>query len=312
MLRDLKPSAGKQALTEGMAPGSPKTETGRRRVHVLPPDAPGVVQRALAEDIGSGDITSRVTVPEERLASARLLAKAPGILAGLPLVEEVFRQLDPGVLVTCEAEEGGAFAAGTVLCRLQGPARSLLAGERVALNFVQRLSGIATRTRRFVELVVGTKARIVDTRKTTPGLRSLERYAVRAGGGFNHRTGLYDAVLIKDNHIVAAGGISRAVEQAYAQIPHTMTVTVECDTLDQVREAVEAGVDIVLLDNMSPEQIALAVDLAAGRAAVEASGGVTEATVAAIAHAGADIISVGGLTHSAPAIDIGMDLTCEA
>ena len=182
----------------------------------------------------------------------------------------------------------------------------------MALNFLQRLSGIATKTARFVELAAGTRARIVDTRKTTPGLRVLEKYAVRVGGGHNHRFGLYDAVLIKDNHIAASGGITQAVQSAFAQAPHTMTVTVECDTLAQVQEAVDAGADIVLLDNMSVEQMEQAIEIVAGQAATEASGGVTEETVAAIAQTGVDIISVGALTHSAPSLDISLDLTLQA
>lgn len=197
---------------------------------------------------------------------------------------------------------------GQTLLTVSGAARSILTGERVALNFVQRLSGIATKTARFVELAAGTKARIVDTRKTTPGLRSLEKYAVRVGGGHNHRFGLYDAVLIKDNHIAASGGITQAVSRAFALAPHTMTVTVECDTLAQVQEAVEAGADIILLDNMSIVQLEQAIEIIAGQTATEASGGVNEDTVAAIALTGVDIISVGALTHSAPALDISLDL----
>ncbi len=202
-----------------------------------------------------------------------------------------------------------AFVAGEPIFTMQGRAQSLLTAERVALNFAQRLSGIATKTARFVELVAGTRARIVDTRKTTPGLRALEKYAVRVGGGYNHRFGLYDAILIKDNHIAASGGIALAVQNAFAHAPHTMTVTVECDTLAQVQEALDAEADILLLDNMSLEQLRQAVELIGEQAATEASGGVNEQTVAAIAQTGVDIISVGALTHSATALDISLDLT---
>jgi nicotinate-nucleotide pyrophosphorylase (carboxylating) len=267
-----------------------------------------IVRRALAEDIGTGDITTQLTVPAYVEARAAMVAKTNGVVAGLPVVAEVYRQIDPLVAVSFEAEDGEPISPGQTLCRLHGNARSLLTGERVALNFVQRLSGIATKTDRFVQLVTGTQARIVDTRKTTPGLRLLEKYAVRAGGGHNHRFGLYDAVLIKDNHIQASGGIEAAVQAALSQAPHTMTITVECDTLPQVREAVAAGADIVLLDNMTPDQIRGAIALIDGQALTEASGGVNEETVAAIAQTGVDIISVGALTHSAIALDIGLDL----
>jgi len=230
------------------------------------------------------------------------------VVAGLPVVAEVYRQIDPEATVEFALEEGDRVGHGDILCRITGPARSLLTGERVALNFVQRLSGIATKTARFVELIAGTRARIVDTRKTTPGLRSLEKYAVRVGGGYNHRFGLYDAVLIKDNHIQASGGITAAVQNALAQAPHTTTITVECETLEQVNEALAAGADILLLDHMPPEQLAEAVELAGGQVTTEASGDITEETVTAIAQSGVDIISVGPLTHSAPALDISLDL----
>lgn len=273
-------------------------------------DISETVRLALLEDIGTGDITTLLTVPESARARGFFVAKQAGVIAGLPVVAEVYRQVDPAVTLEAEAAitEGTRVEAGTTLCRAVGSARSLLTGERVALNFLQRLSGIATKTARMVELVAGTKARIVDTRKTTPGLRALEKYAVRVGGGHNHRFGLYDAVLIKDNHIQACGSITAAVEAAFAQAPHTMTVTVECDTLAQVEEAVAAGVDIVLLDNMSLPALTEAVALAAGQAWTEASGGITEETAAAIAQTGVDILSVGALTHSARALDISLDL----
>ena len=273
------------------------------------PDVTKIVQTALAEDIGTGDITTLLTVPEDLPGRALIVAKSAGRVAGLRLVQEVYRQLDPAIQVRPLVTDGDTVDAGQSLCEIWGSARSILTGERVALNFLQRLSGIATKTTRFVEQIAGTRSRIVDTRKTTPGLRDVEKYAVRVGGGFNHRYGLYDAILIKDNHIQAAGSITAAVESAFAGASHVMTVTVECETLAQVEEAIQAGADIVLLDNMSPQQLTEAVDAVGGQAAVEASGGITEETVAAIAATGVDIISVGALTHSAVALDISLDLT---
>lgn len=267
------------------------------------------VKRALAEDIGSGDVTTLLTVPPETRAHAVMVVKSAGVIAGLPLVAEVYRQIDPSVEVANEVADGASVEPGAILCRLTGSARSLLTGERVALNFVQRLSGVATKTSRFVRLVADTDARIIDTRKTTPGLRALEKYAVRMGGGFNHRFGLYDAVLIKDNHLAAGGGVAATVRAVKTQAPHVMTITVECDTLAQVEEAIEAGADILLLDNMTPDEMAQAVKFIDGRALTEASGGINEQTVAAAAHSGVDVISVGALTHSAVALDIGLDLT---
>ena len=272
------------------------------------PELAEIVRRALSEDIGSGDITTLVTVPETAVGVGRIIAKTAGVVAGLPVAAEVFRQVDAALRFDSFVTDGDAVAAGTALCEIRGLSRSILTGERVALNFMQRLSGIATKTARFVELIAGSEARIVDTRKTTPGLRLLEKYAVRVGGGFNHRFGLYDAVLIKDNHIQASGGISPAVQQAFALAPHTMTVTVECDTLAQVQEALDAGADIVLLDNMSLDDLRQAVYIVGKDAATEASGGVTEETVVAIAATGVSIISVGALTHSATALDISLDL----
>jgi len=266
-----------------------------------------IVRRALEEDVGSGDVTTLSVVEESVRARASMVVKSAGVLAGMPVVMEVFRQLDPAVTVTALSEDGGVVNPGDVICRIEGAARSILTGERVALNFVQRLSGIATRTAAFVRLVEGTDARIVDTRKTTPGLRILEKYAVRVGGGHNHRMGLYDAVMIKDNHIVASGGIQSAVGKARSAIPHTMTITVECETLEQVDEALAAGADVLLLDNMDKETLAESVRRSKGQALTEASGGVTELTVAEIAATGVDVISVGALTHSAAALDISLD-----
>jgi nicotinate-nucleotide pyrophosphorylase (carboxylating) len=275
----------------------------------LPFDVFETVKRALAEDVGSGDVTSQYTVPEDTEAHAVMTANASGVVAGLPVAALVFSQVDASLDVQITAVDGQTVEAGDSLMTVSGSARSILTAERTALNFVQRLSGIATKTASFVRLVEGTKARIADTRKTTPGLRNLEKYAVRKGGGYNHRSGLFDAVLIKDNHIAAAGGITLAVQAAYAQAPHTMTVTVECDTIVQVEEAVAAGADIILLDNMSITEIEAAVDTVDGHAAIEASGGITEANIGEVAGSGVDIISVGALTHSAVALDVGLDLT---
>ncbi len=272
------------------------------------PNLSETVRQALLEDIGTGDITTQATVDPAINAVAYLVVKTEGVIAGLPVVAEVFSQVDPELHLRFFVKEGTRVASRTKLCEISGRAQSILIGERVALNFLQRLSGIATKTARMVALIEGTRARIVDTRKTTPGLRALEKYAVRQGGGYNHRFGLYDAVMIKDNHIVASGGITQAVRRAVSQSPHTVTITVECDTLEQVEEAVAAGADIILLDNMTTEDLQEALDIIDGHAIAEASGGVSEETVRAIAETGVDIISVGGLTHSAVALDIGLDL----
>jgi nicotinate-nucleotide pyrophosphorylase (carboxylating) len=280
-------------------------------MNLLLPELAEIVQRALREDIGHGDVTSLLTVLESAQARAEMVVKTEGVVAGLPVAAEVFSQVDPRLQLTFHKQDGDSVTSGEVLCEIAGSARSILTAERVALNFVQRLSGIATKTARMVALVKGTNARIVDTRKTTPGLRALEKYAVRMGGGFNHRFGLYDAVMIKDNHIQAAGGILPAVKRAYALAPHTTTVTVECDTLEQVNEALAAGVDIILLDNMSLEQLREAVERIGDQAAIEVSGGITEVTVAEIAAIGVNVLSVGALTHSAPALDVSLNLFLE-
>jgi len=267
-----------------------------------------LVRAALAEDIGPGDITTTLCIPEGTRATATVLAKQPGVIAGLSVGELAFRLLDPDATWQAHMEDGDRVGEGrTPLATVAGDARALLTAERVALNFMQRLSGIATVTARYVGLVAGTDARIVDTRKTTPGLRMLEKYAVRAGGGFNHRLGLYDCVLIKDNHIKAAGGIKNAVQGARAHIPHTMKIEVEASTLGMVDEALAAGADIILLDNMDTETMRRAVNAIGGRAISEASGGLTEARVAEVAATGVDILSIGALTHSAPALDISLD-----
>ncbi len=273
-----------------------------------PPDCTEIVRQALAEDIGTGDVTTQLTVDPDLKATAYFIAKQAGIIAGIDVVRQTLLQLDPGALFEIHLEDGENVEPGDTILTATGRAQALLTGERVALNFLQRLSGIATMTSRFVALAVGTKARIVDTRKTTPGLRALEKYAVRVGGGRNHRFGLYDAVMIKDNHILAAGGITAAVERVMAQASHTLSITVECDTLEQVQEAMDAGADILLLDNLPTESLAEAVEMVDGQVMTEASGGVNERTVAEIAQTGVDIISVGALTHSAPALDISLDL----
>ena len=267
-----------------------------------------LVRAALAEDIGPGDITTTLCVPADARATATVLAKAPGVIAGLDVCALAFHLLDPEARWESHVADGfHVTEPPTPLATVIGKARALLTAERVALNFLQRLSGVATVTARYVAAVAGTPARIVDTRKTTPGLRALEKYAVRVGGGYNHRLGLYDCVLIKDNHIQAAGGIQSAVAAARAHIPHTMKIEVETDTLEQVTEALNAGADIILLDNMDNETMRRAVAQIGGRAITEASGGLALDRVAAVAATGVQILSVGALTHSAPALDISLD-----
>lgn len=265
-----------------------------------------IIRTALQEDIGLGDVTTRATVDPGTLARAELVAKEDFILSGIGVVRRVFQLLDPEVAFENLKVDGEQVKSGEVLAWIKGEAAVLLQGERVALNLLQRMSGVATQTARFVRAVAGTPAVIVDTRKTTPGLRALDKYSVRMGGGQNHRTSLYDGVLIKENHIAAAGGITVAVERARQRVPHTLKIEVETRNLQEVDEAVAAGADIVLLDNMSLEQLCEAVALVAGRAKTEASGGVNLDTVQAIAETGVDLISVGALTHSSRAVDISM------
>lgn len=267
-----------------------------------------IVHRALEEDFGcSGDITSELTVPADRQVEARLVARKSGTVAGLIAAERTFRLSDPEFRFFAEIPDGSQIEAGAVLATVKGSARRLLTAERAALNFAGHLSGIATATRALVDAVSGTKAKIVDTRKTTPGLRLLEKYAVRCGGGFNHRFGLGDAILIKDNHIAAAGSLRAAIENARTAVAHMIKMEVEVDTLEQLDEALSLGVDTVLLDNMTAEQLRRAVELTRGRAVLEASGNVTLATVRALAETGVDCISSGAITHSAPNLDIGLD-----
>ena len=266
------------------------------------------VRLALAEDLGrAGDLTSDLVLPAGQRATALLVARQAGTVAGLVVAEAAFHILDGALKIRLEARDGHQVPAGTPLLAVQGSARSILAAERVALNFVGHLSGVATATRALVDAVKGTKARIVCTRKTTPGLRMLEKYAVRCGGGVNHRYGLDDGVLIKDNHIVAAGGIKPAVERVLAGLGHMVKVEVEVDSLEQLQMALELGVDTVLLDNMKPDMLREAVKINAGRAALEASGNVTLETVRAIADTGVDYISSGAITHSARSLDVALD-----
>lgn len=267
-----------------------------------------IVRLALAEDIGPGDVSTLACIPPDRLASARFLAKQGGVLAGMDVVRECFRQAAPDCALEVFVIDGQAFSPGDDLARVSGPATQILTTERVSLNFLQRLSGVATLTRQYVQAVAGTSARIVDTRKTTPGLRVLEKAAVRAGGGGNHRFALYDGVILKDNHIEAAGGITCAIRAAREYVPHTMRIEVETASLEQVREALAAGADIIMLDNMDCGMMREAVLLVDNQAMTEASGGVNLQTVAQIAATGVDLISVGRLTHSAPAVDISLEL----
>jgi nicotinate-nucleotide pyrophosphorylase (carboxylating) len=268
------------------------------------------VARALDEDLGrAGDVTSIATVPTGLAGRGVVVARAAGVIAGLPLLEAAFRKLDAQVKLTAQAHDGIAVAAKTALMTVEGEARALLAAERVALNFLGHLSGIATATAALVALVAGTHARVCCTRKTTPGLRVLEKYAVRCGGGFNHRFGLDDAILIKDNHIALAGGVRAVLKRARAVAGHLVKIEIEVDTLDQLREVLDTGLaDAVLLDNMEPPTLATAVSLVGGRLVTEASGGITHNSAAAVAATGVDYISSGAITHSAVNLDVGMDI----
>jgi nicotinate-nucleotide pyrophosphorylase (carboxylating) len=267
-----------------------------------------IVELALAEDVGEGDRTTEAIVPAGVRWHARLLLQEPGVVSGLPVLAAVFRALDADVEIADLVEEGSQVAdVPTAIAELEGPARVLLTGERVALNLVARMCGIATLTRRYVDLVEGTGATILDTRKTTPGLRALEKYAVRCGGGTNHRMGLDDAILIKDNHLRVAGGVVPALAAVRAS-GSTLPVEIEADTLEQVAEAIEAGAERVLLDNMAPAEVARAVALVGGRAVLEASGGIGEANVRAYAETGVDFISIGALTHSARSLHVSLEV----
>jgi nicotinate-nucleotide pyrophosphorylase (carboxylating) len=268
------------------------------------------VRRALAEDLGrAGDLTTDAVVAPEDTATASILARSPGRVAGMEAARCAFHCLDPGLRVGVRIPDGKDAGSGEVLAAIRGAARPILSAERTALNLLAHLSGIATATRDIVELVSEYPARVVDTRKTTPGLRMLEKYAVRAGGGSNHRFGLDDAVLIKDNHIVVAGGISEAVQRARRYIGHTVKIEVEVDTLEQLEAALKEGVDAVLLDNMSVEMLAEAVHMANGKAITEASGEITAETAVSIASTGVDLLSVGWITHSAPALNLSLEFS---
>jgi nicotinate-nucleotide pyrophosphorylase (carboxylating) len=268
------------------------------------------VQRALAEDLGrGGDVTSMATIPETTRAEAIMVARQAGVIAGLPLAVTVFQKLSPDISINAHVRDGGVVAAGTHVMTLSGPARAILTGERTALNFVGRLSGVATLTADYVRPTAGTGMRICCTRKTTPGLRALEKYAVRCGGGFNHRFGLDDAVLIKDNHIAVAGGVRAVLERARGKIGHLVKIEIEVDTLAQLREVLDTGLaDVVLLDNMDVATLTEAVGMARGRVVLEASGGIALDTIAGIAATGVDYASAGALTHSAPNFDVALDI----
>jgi nicotinate-nucleotide pyrophosphorylase (carboxylating) len=268
------------------------------------------VRAALIEDFGrAGDITSQATIPASARARAVIAARRkPGVLAGLALARKTFELVDPGLRFEPLLEDGDHFAAGAALARIEGPARALLSGERVALNFLGRLCGVATLTSHYAEAIGHTKARICCTRKTTPGLRAFEKYAVRCGGGGNHRFGLDDAILIKDNHIEVAGGVVPALRAAKDFIGHLVKIEIEVDTLDQLREVLAEGADVVLLDNMSVAQLREAVAMIGGRMKAEASGGIDLGAVREVAETGVDLISSGALTHSAPTLDLGLDI----
>lgn len=267
-----------------------------------------LIKRALKEDIGHGDITTDSLVSQDHQSCGEFTAKADGVLAGVEVCSAVFACLDKSVFFEALKQDGDLVTKGDVIARVRGNTRTLLTGERLALNFVQRLSGIATLTYRMAEIIKPYPAVLVDTRKTTPGLRFLEKYAVKVGGGKNHRFGLYDGVMIKDNHIKAAGGIKPAVEKIRSQIPHTIKIEVEVETLNQLEEALEAGADIIMLDNMSIDLMQKAVQMAKGKALLEASGGINEENILSVAQTGVDFISSGALTHSAVSLDISFNL----
>ncbi len=269
-----------------------------------------VVSQALKEDLGdAGDITTAATIPDDRRTQAAIVARAAGVIAGVDLAATAFRRVDPTVATEIVRKDGAHVAAGDKLLSLSGPAAGILTAERVALNFLGHLSGVATATAALVDAVEGTGAKIVCTRKTTPGLRAFEKYAVRCGGGHNHRFGLYDAVMIKDNHVAAVGGVEKAIAAARDAVGHTVKIEVEIDRLDQLDAALAGGADIIMLDNMSTDDMKRAVAKVGGAAVLEASGNVTVETVRAIAETGVDIISSGWITHSAPSLDLGLDFS---
>lgn len=264
------------------------------------------LKRALEEDIGHGDITTLSTVAVDRYTEGKFIAKEDGVICGLPVLVRLFEILDPAIKIDCKVDEGDVLKKGDVIADIKGHARSILTGERVALNLLQRMSGIATRTHEAVEEIKGTSAVIADTRKTTPGLRMLEKYAVRMGGGSNHRFNLADGILIKDNHIVAAGGITEAVRRARRMASHMLKIEVEVENFEQINEALAAGADIIMLDNMTLEDMTKAVEIIGDRALVEASGNMGDKDLASVAATGVDIISIGALTHTVRAMDISL------
>lgn len=262
----------------------------------------------LAEDVGSGDLTSEALLPEGAVTTGIIHAKDTGILCGVEVARQVFRVLDPSLTFEALAKDGDKLEPGTLIAKVTGSARSVLTGERLALNLLQHLSGIATRTRKLADLAKPYGTRVVDTRKTTPGLRLLEKYAVRTGGGHNHRLGLYDAILIKDNHIAVAGGVKEALVRAKAYASHMTRIEIEVESLAQAKEALEGGADVIMLDNMAPDAMKECVRMISHRAVVEASGGIDEHNLEAAAAAGVDVISIGALTHSVKALDISLDV----
>ncbi len=270
------------------------------------PQVEQIITLALNEDIGTGDITTLSTIPADKTALGRFVAKEDMILCGIDLAKHIFGRVDPSIELKANFKDGDAVKKGDVIATVSGNAQNVLTGERTALNFMQRLTGIATRTHASVAEVAGTNAKITDTRKTTPGLRVLEKYAVRVGGGTNHRFNLADGVLIKDNHIAVSGGIKNAVKNARAVIPHTLKIEVEVETKEQLAEALDAGADIIMLDNMSYDLMRECVGLVAGRALVEASGNMGEKNLREVAETGVDIISIGALTHTVKAADISL------
>jgi nicotinate-nucleotide pyrophosphorylase (carboxylating) len=277
---------------------------------ISPLEIDAAVLRALSEDLGrAGDVTSTATIPEGTRAKAIVVARQAGTISGLPLVEKALLTLDPRAKITAHQRDGASVAEKTALMTIDGDARAVLSAERAALNFLGHLSGVATAANSFVKLIAHTKARVCCTRKTTPGLRALQKYAVRCGGGFNHRFGLDDAILIKDNHIAVAGGVAAVLKRAKAVAGHLVKVEIEVDNLDQLKQVLDAGgADVALLDNMSPADMRKAVEKVAGRLVLEASGGITLETAAAIAETGVDYLSSGAITHSAPNLDVALDI----